>query len=76
MVQQLRLDPVRGSIEATIIDGTGVLVARWHLHRPTPQLAAAPGTGLVLEGIPILGDDGQLIMDEPHFETTPFPDVA
>lgn len=75
VVQRLRLEPTIGFVEATILDGTGVLAARWHLGRPTPQLAAVPGTGLVLEGVP-LPEGERLIMHEPSYELAPFPHVA
>ncbi|MGH2756871.1 MAG: hypothetical protein ACRDI3_03690 [Actinomycetota bacterium] len=74
VVQGLRLDPRAGYLEATIADGTGLIVARWQISRPLPQLAAVPGTGLVLEGVPVVGADGEMVMAEPSFETVPFPD--
>jgi len=74
VVQRLRLDPAAGCIEATIGDGTGVIVATWPIRRPLPQLGAVPGTGLVLAGMPIVGDDGELVMVDPAFEIVPFPD--
>ncbi|MGH3116435.1 MAG: hypothetical protein ACRDQ2_04875 [Gaiellales bacterium] len=73
VVQRLRLDPRAGCLEATIADGTGVIDASWQISRPLPQLAAVPGTGLVLEGFPVVGADGQMVMHEPTFETVPFP---
>lgn len=76
VVQQLRVDPVNRHIEVTITDGTGELVAHWAIRRPTPQLAVAPGRGVVLEGVPIVGRDGALVVRDPAFETIPLPDLG
>lgn len=76
IVQRLRIDPANGYIEATVLDGTGTLLARWHIDRPAPQLAAVPGRGLILEGVPLVGEGGRIIMLEPDFETVSFPEVT
>lgn len=67
VVRKLRIDPKGGSIDAVITDGTGEASARWQIRRPTPQLAVAPGRGVVLEGLTTLVPDGSVGFDEPHF---------
>ena len=76
IVERLRIDPRKGHIEAEITDGTDVLVARWSIRRPTPELAVVPGRAVVLEGVAGVGDDGRLILEEPGFETIPWPGVG
>ena len=72
VIQNIRIDPRSGgSIEATITDGRGQLVARW-LGRS--ELAGILlGAGLVMEGV--VGDhDGELIMLNPEYELVPSPE--
>ncbi len=72
VVERLTVDPLRGSIEATVTDGTSWVVARWSIRRPTPQLGVLPGRGVLLEGVPIPGDRG-LVMVDPSFELIELP---
>lgn len=67
VVESLVLDPPHGSLEAVVTDGTASVVARWHIRRPTRELAVAPGRFVLIEGLPMAGDDG-LVMLEPDFE--------
>jgi hypothetical protein len=76
LVQQLRLDPRQRRIEATVSDGTGVIIARWPIRRPTPELGAAPGRAVILEGVPVIGGDGELALSDPTVEIADFPQVA
>lgn len=73
VVERLKIVPLRGSIEATITDGTGRVVARWSIRRPTPQLSVLPGRGVLLEGVPIAEDRGLVLVD-PSFELVELPD--
>jgi hypothetical protein len=66
-VERLTLDPVAGHMDASVTDGTGVVVARWAIRPPTPQMACVPGRFVVIEGVPRAGDDHLLIL-EPRFE--------
>jgi hypothetical protein len=56
-----------------ISDGTASLCARWALARPVEQLRAAPGVGLILEGVARLDQGGELLMIEAAFEIVPGP---
>ena len=67
VVERLCLDPVEGHMDAVVSDGTGRLVARWAIQRPTPQLVVSPGRFVSLEGVPRPTDDGFLML-EPSFE--------
>ena len=72
VIQNIRIDPRSGgSIEATITDGKGHLVARW-LGRS--ELAGIRlGAGLVMEGV--VGDHGgELSMLNPEYELVPSPE--
>jgi hypothetical protein len=74
VVQNIRIDPRegRGSIEATIIDGTGDLVAKW-LGRQTLS-GIRLGMGLVVEGIVGSGDQGELVILNPEYQLVPGPE--
>ncbi len=74
VVQNIRIDPRegRGSIEATIIDGTGRMVAKW-LGRRSLQ-GVTLGVGLIVEGLPGTGEDGELVILNPEYELVPGPE--
>jgi hypothetical protein len=76
VVQQLRLDPGDGLIDATMTDGTGVITARWPIRRPTPELAAAPGRAVILEGIPVVDECAELVLLDPTLELGQLPEIA
>ncbi len=74
VVQNLRIDPRPGfgSIEATLIDGTGQMVAKWLRRRSLQGMTL--GVGLVVEGIPGVGDDGELVVLNPTYDLVPAPE--
>ena len=74
VVRRLRIDPRTGVIEVTITDGSTELGAQWAITRQVPQLRAAPGSGLILEGMARLDERGELLMVEPTFEIVAGPD--
>jgi hypothetical protein len=71
MVLRLSLCPRDGRISAAIADGTGELLASWHLARPTPQLQLGPGTWVALTGVAGAGADGRPEMWEPTYSIVP-----
>jgi len=75
VVERLIIDPVVGSIEVTATDGSDRIVARWSIRRPTPQLAIVPGGGIQLEGVPVAGEAGLVLID-PTFQIVPFSEVG
>jgi len=74
VVQRLRIDPRTAVIEATITDTAAQLRAQWRIRQPAPQLRAAPGSGLILEGVARVDPSGELVMIEPSFEIVPGPE--
>lgn len=74
VIQNIRIDPRpgSGSIEATIIDGTGQMVARW-LGRHTIS-GIRLGMGLIIEGIPGEQTGGELMVLNPEYELVPGPE--
>ncbi len=74
VIQNIRIDPRAGSgsIEATIIDGTGQMVARW-LGRHTIS-GIRLGMGLIIEGIPGEQTSGELMVLNPEYELVPGPE--
>jgi hypothetical protein len=74
VIQNIRIDPRRGSgsIEATIADGTGQMVAKW-LGRPALS-GIALGMGLIMEGTPGVGEHGELLVLNPEYELVPGPE--
>jgi hypothetical protein len=75
LVQKLSIDPVEGNLDALISDGTGSVVARWGIGRPTPQLVVVPGRVVVVEGLTVSGDEHMMMLD-PDFKLAPLPSVA
>jgi hypothetical protein len=74
VVKRLRIDPEAWVIEATITDAATELRARWRIRHPAAQLRAAPGSGLILEGVARVDPRGGLVMVEPSFEIVPGPE--
>jgi hypothetical protein len=74
VIQNIRIDPRNGrdAIEATIIDGTGKMVAKW-LGRSSLS-GIQLGMGLIMEGVPGSGGDGTLMMLNPEYVLVPGPE--
>jgi hypothetical protein len=74
VIQNIRIDPREGtgSIEATIIDGTGRLVTKW-LGRSSLQ-GIRLGMGLIVEGVAGVGTDGDLQFINPEYQLVPGPE--
>ena len=73
VIQNIRIDPREGrdSIEATITDGTGDLIAKW-LGRSTMS-GITLGAGLIMEGV-IGEQDGDLVMLNPDYDLLSSPE--
>lgn len=74
VVQNIRIDPTEGggTIEATIIDGTGQMVARW-LGRSSLS-GIRLGVGLVMEGTPGTGPGDEPVILNPDYRLVPGPE--
>ena len=74
VIQNIRIDPREGGgcIQATIIDGTGEVIAKW-LGRPTMS-GITLGTGLIMEGIIGRDEDGELVILNPEYELVSSPE--
>ena len=74
VVQNIRIDPREGtgSIEATIIDGTGHMVAKW-LGRSSLQ-GIRLGVGLIIQGIAGISRDDEFIVLNPEYSLVPGPE--
>jgi hypothetical protein len=74
VIQNIRIDPREGhgSIEATIIDGTGHMVVKW-LGRPSKS-GIQLGMGLVVEGAVGRAGDGEPMVLNPEYELVPGPE--
>ena len=74
VIRNIRIDPREGSgsVEATIFDGTGDLIAKWLGRRSLSGISL--GEGLVVEGIAGKGSDGRLVILNPEYELVEGPD--
>jgi hypothetical protein len=74
VVQNIRIDPREGtgSIEATIIDGSGQLVAKW-LGRSSLQ-GIRLGVGLIIEGIAGVSREDEFVVLNPEYALVPGPE--
>jgi hypothetical protein len=74
VIQNIRIDPLSGtgSVEATIDDGTGKMVARW-LGRASLS-GVRLGNGLIMSGTPGVGEHGELVILNPDYELYPGPE--
>lgn len=74
VIQNIRIDPRQGSgsVEATIIDGTGELVVKW-LGRSSMR-GIRLGMGLVVEGMVGRSPDGEPALLNPEYDLIPGPE--
>lgn len=74
VVQNIRIDPRqgRGSIEATIIDGTSELVVKWLGRQALSGVTL--GMGLIVEGAVGVGDGGEPVILNPDYQLVPGPE--
>lgn len=73
VIQNIRIDPREGtSIEATIIDGSGQMVARWLGRDRMPGIGL--GMGLVMEGVPGTGPEGEFVILNPEYDLVSDPE--
>ena len=73
VIKNIRIDPRegRGSIEATIIDGSGSIIAKWLGRHSLSGIRL--GVGIVMEGIPGQQEDDLVILN-PEYELVPGPE--
>lgn len=73
VIHNIRIDPRSGrdSIEATITDGSGNLVAKW-LGRSSMS-GITLGAGLIMEGV-VGAQDGDLVMLNPDYDLLTSPE--
>jgi hypothetical protein len=74
VIRNIRIDPREGtgSIEATITDGTGQMVAKW-LGRSSMS-GIQLGEGLIMQGTPGVGEHGELVILNPEYELCTAPE--
>ena len=73
VVQNIRIDPGGGgSIEATIIDGTGTLVVKWLGRQALAGVGL--GVGLIVEGTVGTDPEGELLVLNPEYDLVPTPE--
>ena len=74
VIQNIRIDPREGSgyVEATIIDGTGELVARWLGRRSMSGIQL--GMGLIVEGILGKTPENEPLLLNPEYELVSGPE--
>lgn len=70
VVRRLRVDPVNRTIEATISDGTGSLVAQLGIDR-MQEVTGSLGRSVALRGVARLDRDGHATMLEPLIDLPP-----
>jgi hypothetical protein len=74
VIQNIRIDPREGSgsIEATIIDGTGELIAKWLGRQSMSGIQL--GMGLVIEGVIGSSSDALAMILNPEYTLVPGPE--
>lgn len=74
VIHNIRIDPREGrdSIEATITDGSGSMVAKW-LGRSSMS-GITLGAGLIMEGVVGAQDGGDLVMLNPDYDLLSSPE--
>jgi hypothetical protein len=74
VVQNIRIDPRQGSgcIEATVIDGSGEILAKWLGRQSMSGIRL--GVGLVMEGVVGVRLDEEKVILNPEYQLVPGPE--
>jgi hypothetical protein len=74
VVQNIRIDPRQGSgcIQATVIDGSGEIVAKWLGRQSMSGIRL--GVGLVIEGMVGVGSGEEKVILNPEYQLVPGPE--
>jgi hypothetical protein len=74
VIQNIRIDPREGSgyVEATLIDGSGEIVARWLGRRTMSGIRL--GMGVIAEGIIGKSSTGDVMLLNPEYQLVPNPE--
>ncbi|MCA1702980.1 MAG: DNA-binding protein [Actinobacteria bacterium] len=74
VIQNIRIDPRQGSgcIEATVIDGSGEILAKWLGRQSMSGIRL--GVGLVMEGMVGVGLDEEKVILNPEYQLVPGPE--
>ncbi|MGH2775355.1 MAG: hypothetical protein ACRDJT_07985 [Actinomycetota bacterium] len=67
IVTRIRLDPINHTVETTISDGTGSLIAQLGPNR-IQEITSSIGSWLTLEGVARLDSEAHVMMVEPLIE--------
>jgi hypothetical protein len=76
VVESVRIDPIRGTIQAVVTDGTGRMTVEWPITRPTSAHRGLPGHAYFLTGLAVATPDGGLMLQDAFWREIPGPEKA
>ena len=76
VVESIRIDPVGGTIQAVVTDGTGRMTVEWPITRPTSAHHALPGHALFLTGLAVATPEGELMLQDAFCREIRGPEEA
>jgi hypothetical protein len=67
VVESIRIDPIGGTIQAVVTDGTGRMRVEWSIARLTSAGRTLPGHALFLTGLAVATPEGDLMLRDPFW---------
>jgi hypothetical protein len=67
VVESIRIDPIGGTIQAVVTDGTGRMRVEWSIARLTSAGRTLPGHAFFLTGLAVATPEGDLMLQDPFW---------
>jgi hypothetical protein len=76
VVESIRIDPIGGTIQAVVTDGTGRMTVEWPITRPTSAHRALAGHAFFLTGLAVATPEGGLMLQDASWREIRGPEEA
>lgn len=76
VVESMRIDPLGGTIEAVVSDGTGRMRVKWPIPHPTSTRRGSPGRAFFLTGLSVATPEGGLTLEDASWWEIEGPEEA
>jgi hypothetical protein len=74
VVESMRIDPLVGTIQAVVTDGTDRVSVKWPITRHASAHPALPGQAVFLTGLAVATPEGGLMLEDAFWREIPGPE--